>query len=158
MGIWRRVLPVPFLRDFENDPGAVKDVDRAARLRAEAEGVLAWCVAGAVEYYRQGLRVPGEVSASRGEYRADMDLLAEWLRERCIVGASEGSAEARSVSLDALWLDWEPWARTRGELRYVHSRKMLSKRLQSRGFSKEYTRHGAVFLGLNLRNTAISDV
>jgi len=157
MGIWRRVLPVPFLRDFENDPGAVKDVDRAARLRAEAEGVLAWCVAGAVEYYRQGLRVPGEVSASRGEYRADMDLLAEWLRERCIVGASEGSAEARSVSLDALWLDWEPWARTRGELRYVHSRKMLSKRLQSRGFGKEYTRHGAVIVGLNLRNTSISE-
>ena len=157
MGIWRRVLPVPFLRDFENDPSVAKDVDRAARLRAEAEGVLAWIVQGAVEYYRQGLRVPGEVSASRGEYRADMDLLAEWLRERCIVGAGEGGTEARSVSLDALWLDWEPWARTRGELRYVHSRKMLSKRLQSRGFSKEYSMRGTVFVGLNLRNTSISE-
>lgn len=153
-GIWRRVLPVPFLRDFENDPSLEKDVDRPARLRAEAEGVLAWCVAGAVEYYRQGLRVPGEVAASRGEYRADMDLLAEWLRERCVVGGAEGP---RNVSLDALWLDWEPWARTRGELRYVHSRKLLSKRLQSRGFSKEYSMKGTVFLGLNLRNTAISD-
>ena len=66
-------------------------------------------------------------------------------------------AEARSVSLDALWLDWEPWARTRGELRYVHSRKMLSKRLQSRGFSKEYSMRGTVFVGLNLRNTSISE-
>jgi len=154
-GIWRRVLPVPFLRDFENDPGVEKDVDRPARLRAEAEGILTWCVAGAVEYYRQGLRVPGEVAASRGEYRADMDLLAEWLRERCIVDTSNGGGR---VSLDALWLDWEPWARTRGELRYVHSRKLLSKRLQTRGFSKEYSMKGTVFLGLNLRNTAISDV
>jgi len=156
-GIWRRVLPIPFLRDFENDPGVTKDVDRAARLRAEAEGVLAWIVAGAVEYYRQGLRVPGEVSASRGEYRADMDLLAEWLRERCIVGVADPSDFEFVTSLDALWLDWEPWARTRGELRYVNSRKMLSKRLQSRGFSKEFRRSGTVFVGVKLRNTAISD-
>lgn len=148
-GIWRRVLPVPFLRSFDGDP--TKDVTRPARLREEAEGILAWLVRGAVEYRRTGLCVPSAVSASRAEYKADMDLLGDWLAERCVLGA--GAA----VSLDALWLDWEAWAKVRGELRFVASRKNLSKKLQAKGFFRERTMTGAQILGLKLQNTAISD-
>jgi P4 family phage/plasmid primase-like protien len=148
-GIWRRVLPVPFLRSFDGDPA--KDVARPERLRAEAEGILAWAVRGAVAYRREGLRVPSVVAASRGEYKADMDLLADWVAERCVDGGTD------SVSLDALWLDWEPWARVRGELRFVPSRKALSKKLQAKGYLRERGRFGAVFLGLKLRNVSISE-
>ncbi len=150
VGIWRRLLPVPFNHSFENDPR--KDVSRPERLRGEAQGILAWLVRGALEYRRVGLCPPGTVAASRAEYRSDMDLLAEWLTERCHV---RGGA---SASLDSLWLDWEPWARARGELRFVSSRKALAKRLAGRGFAKERGERGMVFFGLNLRNTAISDV
>ena len=149
-GIWRRVLPVPFLRSFDGDPA--KDVTRPERLKAEAEGVLAWLVRGAVEYRRVGLCVPSTVSASRAEYRADMDLIGDWLAERCVLG---GGA---SVSLDALWLDWEPWSRIRGELRYVTSRKALAKKLEAKGFAKERSTKGMAFFGLNLRNNTISEV
>jgi phage/plasmid-associated DNA primase len=143
------VLPVPFLRSFDGDPA--KDVARPERLRAEAEGILAWAVRGAVAYRREGLRVPSVVAASRGEYKADMDLLADWVAERCVDGGTD------SVSLDALWLDWEPWARVRGELRFVPSRKALSKKLQAKGYLRERGRFGAVFLGLKLRNVSISE-
>lgn len=150
VGIWRRLLPIPFVHSFENDPR--KDVSRPQRLREEAPGILAWLVRGAMEYRRVGLCPPGTVAASRAEYRSDMDLLAEWLAERCQVRGGV------SATLDALWLDWEPWARARGELRFLSSRKALSRRLSGRGFAKEKGREGAVFLGLCLRNFSISEV
>ena len=152
-GIWRRLLPVPWERDF--DHGGSKDAHREEKLMAELEGILAALVRGGLAYRRSGLAVPSRVDGSRREYRGEMDLLADWLNERCIVGG-EGGAD--SVSLDALWLDWEPWARVRGELRFVSSRKALAKRLRNRGLLAEKTMKGLQVVGVRLRNSAISEV
>jgi len=150
-GIWRRLLPVPWERDF--DHGGVKDAHREEKLMAELEGILAALVRGGLAYRRAGLAVPSRVDGSRREYRGEMDLLADWLNERCVVGADGGGD---SVSLDALWLDWEPWARVRGELRFVSSRKALAKRLRNRGLLVEKTMKGSQVAGVRLRNLAIT--
>lgn len=150
-GIWRRLLPVPWERDF--DHGGVKDAHREEKLMGELEGILAALVRGGLTYRRAGLAVPSRVDGSRREYRGEMDLLADWLNERCIVGAEGG---AGGVSLDALWLDWEPWAKVRGELRFVSSRKALAKRLRNRGLLVEKTRGGSQVAGVRLRNSTIS--
>lgn len=150
-GIWRRLLPVPWERDF--DHGGVKDAHREEKLMAELEGILAALVRGGLAYRRAGLAVPSRVDGSRREYRGEMDLLADWLNERCVVGADGGGD---SVSLDALWLDWEPWARVRGELRFVSSRKALAKRLRNRGLLVEKTMKGSQVAGVKLRNLAIT--
>lgn len=151
-GIWRRLLPVPWERDF--DVGGAKDAHREEKLMAELEGILAMLVRGGLAYRRAGLAVPSRVDGSRREYRGEMDLLADWLSERCVVGAGGG---ADSVSLDALWLDWEPWARVRGELRFVSSRKALAKRLRNRGLVAEKTMKGLQVAGLRLRQSTISE-
>lgn len=145
-GIWRRLLPVPWDQDFDNSP--LKDVNREDKLRAELPGILAWCVRGALEYQRSGLALPGRIDTARREYRGEMDLLADWLAERCECDA------AFKCTLDTLWSDWESWARLRGELKYVASRKALSKRLQNRGFSRERSREGVIFWGVKLREFA----
>jgi len=151
LGIWRRLCTLKCERSFENDPA--KDPQRQARLRAEARGILAWIVRGHLDYLHQkGLVFPPPVQAARREYRSDMDLLADWLRERCVLEPTQ------KCSLSGLWGDWEAWARARGELRFVSSAKALSKRLQDRGFAKEYAKKGAVFCGLNLQITSLSDV
>ena len=116
--------------------------------------MLAALVRGGLAYRRAGLAVPSRVDGSRREYRGEMDLLADWLSERCVLGAGGG---ADSVSLDALWLDWEPWARVRGELRFVSSRKALAKRLRNRGLVAEKTMKGLQVAGLRLRQGAISE-
>lgn len=151
-GIWRRLLPVPWERDF--DVGGAKDAHREEKLMGELEGILAALVRGGLAYRRSGLAVPSRVDGSRREYRGEMDLLADWLNERCLVGADGGGD---SVSLDALWLDWEPWARVRGELRFVSSRKALAKRLRNRGLVAEKTMKGLQVAGLRLRNSTISE-
>jgi P4 family phage/plasmid primase-like protien len=126
--IWRRLLPVPFTRNFDQDKGVKKDPDRAAKLKAEASGILRWCVAGALAYQREGLNPPGAVKAARDEYRTDMDLLAEWLAECCEVGPNHRATTGE------LWASWEAFAKARGEIKFISSAKALGRRLQSRGF------------------------
>jgi P4 family phage/plasmid primase-like protien len=125
-GIWRRLTLIPFLRNFESDIWIAKDPDRESKLAGELEGVLAWCVEGAMLYFGQGLAQPSCVKAAREAYRSDMDLLAEWLDECCDVG--EGYME-RSNNL---WKSWEFFAKERGLLTYIKNATSLSRKLDSR--------------------------
>lgn len=125
--IWRRLLPVPFTRNFDTDLAVAKDPDRAEKLAEEAPGILAWCVRGALAYQKQGMAPPGDVRAAREDYKSDMDLLAEWLDECCEIGPSLVASNAQ------LWASWEGFAKARGELRFIASAKSLGRRLQSKG-------------------------
>ena len=126
--IWRRLMLVPFTRNFDQDLTLVKDPDRAEKLAAEAKGILRWCVEGALAYQKHGLKPPGAVRKAREEYKSDMDLLAEWLDECCEVAPGLVESNAR------LWASWEQFAKARGELRFIASAKSLGRRLQSKGF------------------------
>ena len=126
--IWRRLLPVPFTRNFDQDLTLTKDPDRAEKLTAEAAGILTWCVRGALAYQKDGLQPPGAVRKAREDYKSDMDLLGEWLDECCELGPSNVESNAR------LWASWEAFAKARGELRFIASAKSLGRRLQSKGF------------------------
>ncbi len=126
--IWRRLLPVPFTRNFDHDLTVSKDPDRAEKLAAEAQGILAWCVRGALAYQKAGLQPPGAVRKAREDYKSDMDLLGEWLDECCEVGPGFVESNAK------LWASWEAFAKARGELKFIASAKSLGRRLQSKGF------------------------
>lgn len=126
--IWRRLLPIPFTRNFDKDTQLQKDPNRAEKLKKEAKGILAWCIRGALAYQKQGLNPPEAVRKAREEYRNDMDLLSEWLDECCEIGAEFAATNA------TLWASWEAFAKMRGELRYIASSKALIRRLNSKGF------------------------
>lgn len=127
--IWRRLLLVPFLRNFDHDLTLTKDPDRAEKLAAEAPGILAWCVRGALAYQQDGLQPPLAVRKARDDYKTDMDLLAEWLDECCEIGPCLADSNGR------LWASWEAFAKARGELRFIASAKHLGRRLSARGFT-----------------------
>lgn len=150
-GIWRRLNPIPFTRNFDLDPDVTKDPHRAEKLQAELPGVLAWCVRGALAYQRDGLNPPPEVRQARDEYRSDMDLLAEWLETSC-------ELDPKAMTLSAsLWASWEAFARNRGEIRYIPSSKALGRRLLSKGFEPFRDSgglRGRGFRGLKLRDSA----
>ncbi|MDW5334809.1 hypothetical protein R7J16_20370, partial [Acinetobacter baumannii] len=54
-GIWRRLMMIPFQRNYDADKSLVKDPNRSEKLQAELEGVLAWLVRWALEYQQEGL-------------------------------------------------------------------------------------------------------
>lgn len=125
-GIWRRLLLVPFTRNFETDQSVTKDPAREEKLLAELPGVLAWMVRGALEYLRHGLAPPAVVREAGASYRTQMDLLAEWLEQCCDIGPEFSEAS------QTLWLSWERFARERGTLHYVKSSVVLGRRLDQR--------------------------
>lgn len=128
--IWRRLMLVPFTRNFDRDPDIVKDPGRAQRIAAELPGVLAWCVRGALAYQQRGLKPPKTVAAARDAYKADMDLLSEWLSECCELGPAHTEAS------EELWLSWKHFAERRGELRFIANSRALARRIAARGFSQ----------------------
>ncbi|AXK67144.1 hypothetical protein CN645_36280 [Burkholderia sp. IDO3] len=134
--IWRRLMLVPFTRNFDRDPDVVKDPARAERIAAELAGVLAWSVRGALAYRAHGLKPPRSVAAARDAYKADMDLLGEWMDERCKVD-SGGAA-----SNEDLWRSWRSFAEQRGELRFIANSRALARRLGARGFLQVKDSHG----------------
>ena len=148
-GIWRRILPIPFERNFDLDGSVTKDKYRGEKLLAERCGILAWCVQGALEYQRIGLAIPDKIKAARDEYKADMDLLADWLDECTQQGPSEwaGSVE--------LFKSWEQFATVRGELRYIPNSRSLGKRLSSKGFTSfknQFGYRGRGYTGISLKS------
>lgn len=75
-GIWRRLVVVPFLAQFEvgADPTLEKD------LEAELEGILAWAVKGAALWYAKGTGpVPSQWQAATDGYRAEQDVIKAFL-------------------------------------------------------------------------------
>lgn len=142
--IWRRLLPVPFTRNFDHDLTVAKDPERAAKLAEEAPGILAWCVAGAKAYQRDGLRPPSEVKAAREDYKSDMDLLGEWLDECCEVGDY-------NETTGKLWASWQAFAQSRGELRFIPSSRALGRRLSQRFDVRKGTGGARMLMGLRVR-------
>lgn len=79
-GIWRRIRVIPFevqIADADID----RDLD--TKLIAEAPGILQWIIRG-FEWYREiGLAPPASATALVDDYRADQDIIGQFIRECC---------------------------------------------------------------------------
>lgn len=145
-GIWRRLMLVPFHRNFDGDPTIVKDDYREEKLLAEMEGVLSWIVEGALAYQKQGIAPPKTIAEARDDYRSQMDLLAEWLEECCDLSA-EFCAPAAT-----LWSSWEQFAKSRGLLQYVRNSVSLGRRLDARFPAGKGVRGVRIRKGLRIKD------
>jgi P4 family phage/plasmid primase-like protien len=92
-GIWRRLRLVPFSVVI---PEGERDADLANKLKSEWPLILRWAVAGCLDWQRNKLQAPAEVKAATDDYRADSDVLGEFIEERCI---AEPGCEAMAESL-----------------------------------------------------------
>jgi putative DNA primase/helicase len=119
-----------------------KDRDLGVKLAAEAPGILAWAVRGCIEWQRIGLAPPHAVLDATQEYRADMDILSEFIEEKCILHASVGNT--------ALYQAFSAWAAANGERPRSH--RWLTRALTDRGYKQDPNRSaGRRWLGLSLR-------
>jgi P4 family phage/plasmid primase-like protien len=126
--IWRRIRLVPFDVTI---PEAERDRTLLDRLRAEQAGILAWAVAGAVEWHRDGLRAPPAVQMATSAYRAEQDVLGAFLADRCVI------SDAAWVSSAALYAAYCAWADATGET--AMKQRALGLALAQRGFEDART-------------------
>jgi P4 family phage/plasmid primase-like protien len=149
-GIWRKICVVPFHRDFTSDPDIVKDVDRKSKLKHELPGILKWCVDGCLEYQKRGIDIPASIQRASDDYKAEMDLLSDWLGACCETGPEFAQSNSE------LWSSWESFARKDGMLSLISSANSLSRRLMHRGFQRIKNLHGVKgrgFIGLRLKGS-----
>ncbi|MFE5828695.1 phage/plasmid primase, P4 family [Streptomyces sp. NPDC056508] len=146
LGVWRRVKLVPFEAEFR---GSKVDKSLPATLREEAEGVLAWAVRGAMEWYATGLQEPGSVSAATQDYRESEDRLSEFLDARLV---QEPKARVRPMDVRRAYQEWaEDAGLSRKE---VLSGWALGLELESRGFKKVKSSGKWGFVGIRLATDA----
>jgi putative DNA primase/helicase len=94
LAMWRRIKLIPFTVTITDDR---KDKTLLAKLRREFPGILAWAVRGCQQWQEGGLGEPAEVTQATQAYQAEMDVLAEFITERCFVN------EQASVQATALY-------------------------------------------------------
>ncbi|GAA3018716.1 phage/plasmid primase, P4 family [Streptomyces fulvorobeus] len=143
-GTWRRVKLIPFDATFSYALGN-KDTTLPMQLRGEAEGILAWAVAGAVEWYAQGLGEPSSVATATQDYRESEDRLAEFL-SACTV--REEAARVAPMAIRRVYAEWAEDAGLDRKERL--SGWALAVELESRGFKKDKRRSAWGFNGIRL--------
>ena len=104
IGIWRRIQLLPFTITIPPEK-VVKDF-RALHLIPELPGILNWALAGLKDYLNRGLDPPQAVQAATHEYRQDMDVVGQWIDERCILDPQATVPTALAYS------DYQQWAQS----------------------------------------------
>ena len=124
--IRRRIHLVPFTVTI---PAAERDDALSEKLKAEWPGILAWAIAGCMEWRRTGLRPPTAVSDATREYLDSEDAIAFWIAECCTIGSSHDDLTA------TLYASWRAHADRSGKS--AGSMKAFSQALEARGLRKK---------------------
>jgi putative DNA primase/helicase len=136
--IRRRFNLVPFTVTIPKDK---RDVELSAKLKTEWPGILAWMIAGCVQWQKIALAPPLAVAQATEEYLAAEDTIKQWIDECCRKDPREWT------SFGALFGSWQYWAKEMGE--YVGTSKRFSQKLVDQGFEpKRMTQRG--FSGLTI--------
>lgn len=126
---------------FNNRP-KVPDPKLQEKLVPEHGRILAWAIAGCLDWQRNGLVRPQAVQEATADYFDDQDLFGQWLDERCITGPDRREAAGE------LYRDWSTFARAAGD--EPGSQKSLSDKLKRRGFDPIKSNGSRFYRGLSL--------
>ena len=147
--IWRRLVLIPFAHKFwnpdkgETGPDDLKqDKTLPAKLKAEAEGILAWMVQGCLDWKRGGLQIPDSVRAATEEYRNESDTLGRFVAESCLTMPSV------RVKFSSLYGELEKWCHDGGD--NLPAKRFVGSWLKENGF-KDHTNNGRWYLGIALK-------
>lgn len=137
--IRRRFNLIPFAVTI---PPSERDERLKDKLKAEWPGILAWMVAGCLEWQAKGLSAPAAVREATDAYLDAEDALAAWIDDCC-----ERRPDAWETSA-VLFKSWKAWADRSGE--FAGASKRFAQNLETRGFQPHRTPHARGFRGLTV--------
>lgn len=123
-GIWRRIRLIPFTRQF-----APKDriAGLKEKLRAERDGILRWMILGCELWMAEGLTPPATILGATASYRAEMDIVAEFLEEWTV------RESMNTTPVGEMFAAFTEWCMDNGER--PRTQKWFSLRLQEKGLA-----------------------
>jgi putative DNA primase/helicase len=123
-GIWRRIRLIPFNVTFRLGK---RDPDLSTKLKAELPGILRWAVEGCLLWQKEGLEPPHAVEAATEDYRSDMDVVGDFIRDCC-----EEVSDAKTPFKD-LFAKYTTWSLANGDV--FPDQKEFAQALSERGFA-----------------------
>lgn len=139
--IWRRIKLIPFTVTI---PEQEQNHNLLDELRDEFPGILNWAVQGCLEWQKNGIQYPDEVRRATAEYRADSDVIGQFINDCCIQGPD---ASAPLKDIFAAYLVWAEANKERNDI----TNNSFSRRLEERGLQKKKESAGAKFYGIGLK-------
>lgn len=140
--IWDRLPVIPFNYTV---PAAERDQRLFERLRSEAPGIVAWAVAGCLEWQRRGLGIPTAVHDATATYRAEMDHVGRFIVDCCQI-----RGDCRATAED-LYSTYRAWCEREGER--ALSQKQFGTELRAKGYERiRYTGGRSGWKGLKVVN------
>lgn len=141
VGVWSRIKLVPFLRIFSDEE---RDRSLKARFKDEAEHILAWMLEGCLRWQQMGLSdIPVAISSATAEYKDEMDIMGEWVRERCIESSDVSSMAS------VLYASYRDWAEKNGH-KYPMTAQSFGRRLSDRGLHRQRIASGSLWKGIRI--------
>lgn len=149
IGIWRRMIPIPFEREIKADE-IDKDLD--STLIRETDGILRWAVNGFLKWQEDGFTKPRKVYDFTTEYQQESDLIRNYIEENCEFGDYE-------VLASVIQSDLKQWCRN-NSVRTV-KRNEFNEWMKRNGFekilsSKLESKNCYVFKSLRVKNFSTS--
>jgi putative DNA primase/helicase len=144
-GIWRRIHLLPFTVTIP--PHEVEKDFRERRLIHELSGILNWALEGLKAYLREGLNPPSAVQAATDDYQRDMDVIGQWIEDRCVLDPQA------TVPTGIVYDDYVRWAQT--QIGWTLNNLKFRRNLTDRGFGAAKGTGGQrLVLGLRLQPPA----
>jgi putative DNA primase/helicase len=138
--IWRRMRLLPFTVTI---PAAEQDKRLTEKLQAEQPGILRWAVEGCRAWQQEGLEPPSAVKRATGDYRAEMDVIAAFIQDCCVLG------DHHHVNTRELYAEYRGWCEQIGESPVTQ--KALATVLQERGCTSGRKSQGRLWSGIALK-------
>jgi len=99
-GMQRRVKKIPFVNQVkEQDPRLPE------KLRGESAGILNWAIRGLLSHQKNGLIEPAIVQSETAEYIKSLDILAQFIDEKCETGPSYRQPAGELYERYRSWID-----------------------------------------------------
>jgi putative DNA primase/helicase len=139
-GIWRRIKLIPFTTTITPDR---QDKHLEQKLVKEGAGILNWLIEGARRWFAGGLAAPEIVTSATDEYRGEMEVIGNFIREMCVQG--EGvQAKARE-----LFRCYQGWCDENNE--HAVSERLLGLRLKELGLEQKRSGDGRYWRGIGIK-------
>jgi putative DNA primase/helicase len=139
-GIWRRIRLLPFTTTM---PPEKQDKNLEEKLRAEASGILNWLLEGVRKWLEKGLVPPNIVSDATDEYRAEMDVIGNFIKERCVQNP------AASIKARELFKNYQDWCDDHNE--HACNERFFGLRLKELKIEQRRFTDGRYWQGLTLK-------
>jgi putative DNA primase/helicase len=139
-GIWRRIKLIPFTTRI---PEEKQDKHLEMKLREEASGILNWLLEGAARWKREKLKAPAAVLKATDDYRGEMDVIGNFMKERTI------QQQGNSIRVRELFKAYQEWCVENNE--HIVSERFLSLRLQEMGYERTRNAEARFWAGIALR-------